>query len=261
MSDSIAATGESVIKAVASQFPNTDFNISRKPNLKSKSDVDAALSEAEKESTIIAYTLVDQNLLNYTREKTAELGLINVDLIAPIISLFQEVTGEEPVGEPGLNRKTDKIYFSKVDAIEFAVKFDDGKDPRSILKADIVIIGVSRTSKTPLCLYLANQGVKASNVPLVIQSPPPKELFKVDSNKIVGLTIRPEKLQEIRKQRLQIMGLPPSNDYTNMEQLLAEYEYATNLMRRLSCPIIDITNRSFEQTATKILEIYQKRKG
>lgn len=228
--------------------------------MKSKSDVDSALSEAEK-TTIIAYTLVHRDLLNYIKERTAELGLVSIDLMASAMNLFQEVTGENPLGEPGLNRKTDKVYFSKVDAIEFAVKFDDGKDPRSILKADIVIIGVSRTSKTPLCLCLANQGIKASNVPLVIQSPPPQELFKVDRNKIVGLTIKPEKLQEIRKQRLQIMGLPPSDDYTSMEQLLAEYEYATNIMRRLSCPVIDITNRSFEQTATKILEIYQKRKG
>jgi regulator of PEP synthase PpsR (kinase-PPPase family) len=131
--------------------------------------------------------------------------------MGPVVDALQAVTHLTPRNEPGLIRKIDEAYFTKIEAIEFAVKFDDGKDPRGLLQADIVITGVSRASKTPLCMYLAHKGIKAANVPLVKEIPPPPELFQVAPHKVIGLTIKPSLLFEIRRERLKAMGLQPSS--------------------------------------------------
>ena len=249
-----------MVRAATVQFNKTKFDIRRKSHINSIAEIEEALLEVRESNAMVAYTIVRQDLLTYIQKRITELNLIGADLMNSLMFSLSALTGQEPLYQPGLNRKVDKTYFSKVDAIEFAVKFDDGKDPRGLLKADVVIIGVSRTSKTPLCMYLAYQGIKAANVPLVVQSPPPEELFKIPSGKVIGLRVKPEKLQEIRKQRLKIMGLPPSTDYTSMEKMLEEYEYASSIMKRIGCPIIDITDRAIEETAVNVIEICRMRK-
>jgi len=160
--------------------------------------------------------------------------------------------------KPGLVRKMDEEYFKKVDAIEFAVKYDDGKDPRGILRADVVVIGVSRTSKTPLCMYLAHKGIKAANVPLVPEVAPPEEIFMLPPHKLIGLVIQPAQLNEIRRERLKTLGLTSTADYASMERILKELEYAENIMKRAGCSVIDVTNKAVEETATRVLEIYHR---
>jgi regulator of PEP synthase PpsR (kinase-PPPase family) len=260
LSDSVGETGELLIRAATVQFENTKFDIRRKTHINSIAEVEEALQEARESNAMVAHTVVNQELLTYIEKRINELNLIGADLINPVLSAMESLTGQHPLYKAGLNRKVDKTYFSKVDAIEFAVKFDDGKDPKGLLKADVVLIGVSRTSKTPLCMYLAYQGIKAANVPLVVQSPLPDELFKLPPGKVVGLRVRPEKLQEIRKQRLKIMGLPPSTDYTSMEKMLEEFEFASAVMKRIGCPIIDITERAIEETAVNVIQLCRMRK-
>ena len=148
--------------------------------------------------------------------------------------------------------------------MEFAVKYDDGKDPRGVLKADLVIIGVSRTSKTPLSMYLANKNIKVANIPLVPEAKVPQELFQIPSKKIVGLTNTPEKLNEIRTERLRALGLSTANSgenkYANMERILEEIDFAESLMKKIGCPIINVSNKAIEETAEKIIT-YLKRNG
>jgi regulator of PEP synthase PpsR (kinase-PPPase family) len=158
-----------------------------------------------------------------------------------------------------LLRKVDEMYYRRVEAVEFAVRYDDGKDPRGITQADIVLVGVSRTSKTPLSMYLAHKRVKVANVPLVPEVAPPEELYKVERGKVIGLVIKPELLNNIRTERLKTLGLSGQASYANFERILEELEFADKIMKKLGCPVIDVTNRAVEETASKILEIYYRR--
>ena len=163
-----------------------------------------------------------------------------------------------PKNQAGLIHSLDHEYFKRVEAVEFAVKYDDGKNPMGLLKADVVIIGVSRTSKTPLSMYLAHKRIKVANVPLVPELAPPEELFKVPPHKVVGLLIDPFKLNEIRAERLKTMGLSDSAVYADMKRIGEELEYAKGIMRRIHCPIINVSNRAIEETAGIILEYVKK---
>lgn len=257
LSDSIGETGEIVVKAAASQF-DTRVDIRRVPFLASEQQIEETLLEAKEAGGIIVYTLVSPALKEFLENKLHQMELAHVDIMGPMLEALGTVTDLKPKYEPGLLRKIDKAYFNKVAAIEFAVKFDDGKDPRGLLRADLVLIGISRTSKTPLCMYLAHKGIKAANVPLVPDVVPPNELYQIPPKKIVGLTLRPSLLLEIRRERLKTMGLSPTADYANPERIFYEIDYALAIMKKLGCPIIDVTNKAMEETAAKLLDYYRK---
>lgn len=258
LSDSIGETGEMVVKAAVSQFDGASIDIRRIPYIHSAQQIEDALQEAAAAHSTVVYTLVRPDLKECLEAKATALGLLYVDIMGPVINALQHLTQLSPRYEPGLIRKIDEAYFAKIEAIEFAVKFDDGKEPRGLLKADIVITGVSRASKTPLCMYLAHKGIKAANVPLVKGVPVPDELYLIDPNKIIGLTIRPSVLHEIRRERLRTMRLSSSAEYANLERILDELRYAEEVMRKIGCPIIDVTNKATEETAARVLEIYRK---
>jgi regulator of PEP synthase PpsR (kinase-PPPase family) len=166
----------------------------------------------------------------------------------------------EPKREAGLNRRLTSYYFDKIEAIEFAVKYDDGKDPRGFRKADVVLIGISRTSKTPLSMYLANKNLKVANLPLVPEVEPSEELFKISPRKIIGLTNSPEVLNNIRRERLKDMGVKHDSAYADLNRILEELEYADKIFERLRCPVIDVSQRAIEETASIIISIISKNK-
>ena len=259
ISDSLGETGEQVAKAAISQFELDDYEIKRFPyvlNLKLLSEI---LKEASNESNaVLFYTLVDKEFIEYIKDFTAESGLIAVDLLSPLIAAIRESTHLEPAREPGTIRKLDEAYFKRVEAIEFAVKYDDGKDPRGLSKADVVILGISRTSKTPLSMYLANKNIKVANVPLVPESVPPKEIYEVPAKRVIGLTNSPTKLNEIREERLKALGLPKGSSYASMERILDEIDYAKKIMKKIGCPIIDVSNKAIEETAELIISILKR---
>ena len=259
ISDSLGETGEQVAKAAISQFELDDYEIKRFPyvlNLKLLSEI---LKEASNESNaVLFYTLVDKEFIEYIKDFTAESGLIAVDLLSPLIAAIRESTHLEPAREPGTIRKLDETYFKRVEAIEFAVKYDDGKDPRGLSKADVVILGISRTSKTPLSMYLANKNIKVANVPLVPESVPPKEIYEVPAKRVIGLTNSPTKLNEIREERLKALGLPKGSSYASMERILDEIDYAEKIMKKIGCPIIDVSNKAIEETAELIISILKR---
>ncbi|MBS4536913.1 kinase/pyrophosphorylase [Clostridium sp. D2Q-11] len=255
LSDSIGETGEEVAQAAVSQFNSGEYEIRRFPYITEESQIIEILEEAKQENCIILFTIVIESLRKFLINKSKEYGIQSIDILEPILNAIQKVVGFEPKREPGLIRKLDENYFRKVAAVEFAVKYDDGKDTRGIKKADIVLIGVSRTSKTPLSMYLAHKNVKVANIPLLPEVKPPKELYEIDPRKIMGLTANPIKLNEIRQERLKALGLGNTANYASMERILREIEYAEELMKDLGCEVIDVSNKAVEETAGVIQEL------
>jgi [pyruvate, water dikinase]-phosphate phosphotransferase / [pyruvate, water dikinase] kinase len=258
VSDSIGETAEFVARAAASQFNSGQIEIRRVPYVKDPGYISEIVEEASDNKGIIAYTLVLPELRDALVEKAAVYKVPVVDIMGPRIDAISTIAENSPKMKPGLLHKLDEDYFRKVEAIEFAVKYDDGKDPRGIVHSDIVILGVSRTSKTPLCMYLAHKRIKAANVPLVPEVAPPQEVFNLPRNKVIGLTIRPQQLNIIRQERLKTLGLTSSADYASFERILKELDYAEEIMKKVGCPVIDVTNKAVEETASKVLEIYFK---
>lgn len=259
VSDSIGETAEMVVRAAASQFNSGTMEIRQVPNISDEATIREIVHQAAESHFMIAYTLVLDQLAEFLRQEAAEAGVVCVDILGPIIAAFEKASQMVPKREPGLLRKVDEMYYRRVEAVEFAVRYDDGKDPRGITMADVVLVGVSRTSKTPLSMYLAHKRIKVANVPLVPELAPPDELFQVERGRVIGLTIKPELLNNIRTERLKTMGLTGQASYANYERILEELEFADKIMKRLGCPVIDVTNKAVEETASKILEIYYRR--
>jgi regulator of PEP synthase PpsR (kinase-PPPase family) len=261
VSDSIGETAEFVVKAVASQYNSGHVDIRRVPFVSDVETIVDVVEEAALGQAMVAYTLVLPELRQAIRKESERHGLIAVDVMGPMMDAFSRLLHLDPHLEPGLIRRLDEEYFRRVAAVEFAVKYDDGKDPRGMLLADVVLIGVSRTSKTPLSMYLANKRLKVANLPLVPEVEPPEELFWVPAKKIIGLTINPRQLNEIRQERLKTLGLHAQANYASMERILEELEYAERIMRRVGCPIFDVSNKAVEEVANKILQLVREETG
>lgn len=255
LSDSIGETAEMVARATASQFDSGRFDIIRVPYITSTEQISETINEAAKHHCIICHTLVSPHLREALLQQASAHGIPTVDIMGPMITAVEKICHIPPKLKPGLVHKMDQEYFRRVEAIEFAVKYDDGRNPWGLLKADVVLIGVSRTSKTPLSMYLAHKRIKAANVPLVPEVPPPEELFQIPAQKIVGLVIDPVQLNEIRRARLKAMGLPDNANYANLARIKEELAYAQEIMRKLRCTVLDVSNKAIEETANRIIEI------
>lgn len=259
VSDSLGETGELVARAAISQFKTEGYEIKRYPYIQGVEKLKDILDEAsQKKNSVFIYTLVDKILIEFVNEYALNTDLLTVDLISPLINALSIKLEEKPSNEPGAIRRLDETYFKRIEAIEFAVKYDDGKDPRGFKDADVVLIGVSRTSKTPLSMYLANKNIKVANLPLVIESEPPKEIFEIPAKKIIGLTNSPEKLNEIREERLRALGLPNGSDYASLRRILGELDFADKIMKKVGCPIIDVSNKAIEETSGIVLSLLSK---
>ena len=262
VSDSVGELGENTVKAAMSQFrPNFEqVEMKKFPYIKNSSQIDEIIREAVNDGAFIVYTLVERELRKFMLNRCVENNIQSVDLLGPMIHLIQHGVKEEPLEKPGLVHKLNDYYFKKIEAIEFAVKYDDGRDPRGILLADIVLVGVSRTSKTPLSQYLANKAYKVANVPLVPEVEPPEELFNVDPNKCFGLVISPNQLNSIRKERLLALGLREDASYATFDRIDKEVKHFYQIVDRIGCKVIDVTNKAVEETANSIIQLYKQLK-
>lgn len=258
ISDSIGETAEFVVRAAASQFNGGDVHIRRVPYVDSKEAISEILQAAKEDSAMVAFTIVVPQLQQFLKKRAAETGVPYVDIMGPMLSALESAYERPPKMEPGLVRKLDEDYFRRVEAIEFAVKYDDGRDPRGLLRADIVLIGVSRTSKTPLSMYLAHKRLKVANVPLVPEVEPPEELFRVSHKKIIGLTIEASHLNRIRTERLKALGLTANANYANVERIQYELDFAENVMKRAGCVMINVSMKAVEETANLIYDMYRQ---
>lgn len=258
VSDSVGETAELVVKAAASQF-NKPVTIKRIPYVEDVSTLSEVVSLAKLNDAIICFTLVKPEMRKYLHEEALKAGVIVNDIMGPLMDQMEKSFGMAPRKEPGMVRKLDEDYFKKIEAIEFAVKYDDGRDPRGILRADIVLVGVSRTSKTPLSQYLAHKRLKVANVPIVPEVEPPEELFKVNPSKCFGLMISADKLNHIRKERLKSLGLDDKAIYANIDRINEELFHFNKIVKRIGCEVIDVSNKAVEETANMILNILSNR--
>jgi regulator of PEP synthase PpsR (kinase-PPPase family) len=255
VSDAAGETGESVVKAAAIQFDPERVDIRRISYIKDTEGIDYVIRAAANSHGIIIFTIVIPELRDYLMEKALYHNVIAVDLLGPIIQLLENELNEKPRRQPGMLHQLNEDYFKRVEAIEFAVKYDDARDYSGIQKADLVLVGVSRTSKTPLSMYLAHKKLKVANVPLIPEVKPPDELFKVPKHKVVGLRISSGKLIEIRKERLLTLGLAADALYAQIERIQKELEHAESVMARIGCVVIDVSNKAVEETASMIEEM------
>ena len=260
VSDSIGETAEFVVRAVASQFNGKTVDIHKYPYMEDKESIDEVILSAKESKALVVFTLVVPELKTYILEQANKHQVPIVDVMGPLLTIMEDLLQTKQSGKPGLVRKLDEDYFRKVEAIEFAVKYDDGRDPRGLLRADVVLIGVSRTSKTPLSMYLANKRLKVANVPLVPEVEPPEELFLLLAEKCIGLTINSDQLNGIRTERLKALGLTAQANYATMDRIETELEYSRKIMERVGCPVIDVSIKAVEETANIILDIIRRNK-
>lgn len=255
VSDSIGETANQVAVAAASQF-DEKVDVKRIPYIKSLEDVEEVMKTVEKcENAIIVSTIITVNVREYLTQKAMEKNISVMNVLGPILNVASNILKVHPSYNPGAMRKTDEEYYKRIEAMEFAMQYDDSKDYRGLRNADVVLIGLSRTSKTPLCMYLANKGIKAINIPLMPEIGVPDELFEIDRKKVFGLTINPIRLIEIRKKRLdKFHRLTANIEYAGDARVLEELEYADKIMRKVGCRVIDVTERAIEDTALIIIE-------
>ena len=255
ISDSVGETSLKLVNAATAQFPNVDFDLSyRFPFTKDEEELTSILSDALKDSAIVVTTLVSDNLTKIIEDFGDRTGLQYINLMSPFIKIVHQKTGVAPLQEAGVVHKLNQEYFDRVAAIEFAVKYDDGKDAKGFLEADLVLLGISRTSKTPLSMYLANKRIKVANLPLIPEVPLPEQIKSVPKEKLIGLMIEPEVQKKIRMSRLNSLGLAENSRYSDINRIKEEVDYALNVFDELGAFTLDVTNKSIEESATLILE-------
>lgn len=255
ISDSIGETSNQVAVAAASQFKDSVV-VKRLPYIKTLEDVDDVIKSLEDyEKVMIVSTIITVNVREYLTQKATEKNIFVINVLGPIINVASTLLNKLPDNNPGAMWNTDDEYFKRIEAMEFAMQYDDSKDYRGLKNADVILIGLSRTSKTPLCMYLANKGIKAINIPLVPEVGVPDELFEVDKRKVFGLVINPLQLIEIRKKRLdKFHRMPNDIEYASDARILEEFEFSDKIIEKVGCKTINVTQRAIEDTALIILE-------
>jgi [pyruvate, water dikinase]-phosphate phosphotransferase / [pyruvate, water dikinase] kinase len=259
VSDSTGETAHRLVQALEAQFPDQEFEEVRHPRVESIGDLEQAVTRARGRPAVVVYTLVDPEMRDAMRRLCRRARVHYCDLLGHPIDAVARVSGRAARMTPGTHAPLNPAYFRRIEAMEFAVKYDDGVGA-GLDEADIVLVGVSRTSKTPLSIYLGYLGHKVANVPIVKGIEPPRELWEIDPAKIVGLTIDPNRLAEIRRGRLRNLGAR-SRRYAELMEVYEELDVAAAVHRRLGCPVIDISELSIEETAHRIIRIVEGRKA
>ena len=261
VSDSTGETAARLVQALEAQFPDQDFEEIRHARVETVNDLELAVGTARGRPAVVIYTLVHPEMRDAMRRLCRRARVHYCDLLGHPIDAVARVSGQVAARRPGSRPPLNSAYFKRMEAIEFAVRFDDGVG-RGLQDADVVLVGVSRTSKTPLSIYLGYLGHKAANVPVVKGIEPPNELFEIDRRKVVGLTIDANRLMEIRRARVRSMGAGSRNrQYAELVEIYDELEEASKLHRRLGCPVIDISELSIEETAQQILRTVESRRA
>lgn len=254
ISDSAGETASKLSSAIMAQFPGVEFELYRRVFIRTTSALLKTLTEAKKRNAIVLHTLIIDELVDLMNQFCEQSHLIHFDLLTPLIREVSKRSGFEPSKEPGALHHLDDNYFKRIKAIEFAVKYDDGKDPRGFLEADIVLLGISRTSKTPLSQFLGNKGLKVANLPVIPQAHIPKQIWEIDPKKIVGLTNDLDVLIRFRRERMIAYGLDPDTAYSDLDKIKEELSFADELYDKIGCLKINVASRSIEETASLIMD-------
>jgi regulator of PEP synthase PpsR (kinase-PPPase family) len=258
VSDSTGETAERVVRAALVQFPSHRARVRLFTRVRDREGVAEVVKRAAESRAMVVYTLVGSDLRQYCYDLSLAHDVEAVDVIGALIGKVSTFLGAPPLGAPTATQPLSEEYFRRVEAIEFSVKSDDGKEPRNLRRADLVLVGVSRTSKTPLSTYLAGRGLRVANVPLVLGVPPPEELLELPRERVVGLTIDLPQLLEIRLARLRQLGMPTDTNYGTRSHVQEELDYARRIYEERGWFALDVSGRAIEETATIILEHYKE---
>ncbi|WP_340588220.1 pyruvate, water dikinase regulatory protein [Erythrobacter alti] len=261
LSDSTGETLEMIAKAALAQFEDSDVERHFWPMVRSRQHLDRIVEEFKRNPGLVLYTLVNESIREQLEERCRALGVKHVDALDAVTLALEERLGQEAKGRPGRQHAMDDAYFARVDAIQFTIAHDDGIGFENWEEADIVLAGVSRTSKTPTSIYLANRGFKVANIPLVVESPPPENLFTLRHPMVVGLTTAPERLVQIRRNRLLSLNETAETSYVDGERVRSEVSFARRMFADNGWPVIDVTRRSIEETAAAVIRLHQEREG
>jgi regulator of PEP synthase PpsR (kinase-PPPase family) len=260
ISDATGETAEKVVRAALLQFSGVPVQIRMYTRVRLEAEMRSIVGRAKQLGALVVFTVVSNAHREILRALCDEEHVDSVDLIGTLMAKLTGFLGEQPRGVPGLLHTVSDEYFRRIEAVEFTVRNDDGKEPRNLPKADLVLVGVSRTSKTPLSTFLAQKGFKVSNVPLVLDIPPPEELFQIDQEKIFGLTIKPDALMQIRQSRLKHMGMPSETSYGQRDHIEREIAFAQKIFREHPMwPVMEISGKAVEETAADIMRIKKDR--
>ncbi|MBI3803725.1 MAG: kinase/pyrophosphorylase [Nitrospirae bacterium] len=253
VSDATGETAEKICQAALSQFADEKIVLARRHYIRSESQIEEVLQEAKARKGLIIFTFVSESLRLKIREGALQSGLLAVDLLGPLLTAMSHFLKSRPRSEPGRLHRIDTDYFSRVEAVQFTVKHDDGQNLQGVRQADIVLVGPSRTAKTPLSIYLAQFGYKVANIPIILNIPLPKEIKTIDPVKIVALIIDPQRLMEIREARLTRLNRRVAG-YADMEAIIQELNYCREIYRQNpQWGIIDVSGRAVEEVATDIM--------
>ena len=261
VSGGTGSSGAQVVETVRVQFPEAEVEVVKVPFVRSAEEIAAVVARAAAGGNLIVHTLQDPDLRRELLDRSAAAGLATVDLMGDLLQELAALLGQEPLAQPGLYRRLHRAYFDRVEAIEYSIAHDDGQDPRGLERADIILVGVSRAGKTPLSMYLAMQGWKTANIPMVPQVPLPRELEKVDPKRVIGLVIDYEQLIKHRQKRQAETGMRGASNYIEPARVFDEIEVARQEIRRHRFATIDVTNKPIESSAREVVELLTHRLG
>ena len=262
MSDGTGETASAVARAVLVQYKQDQVSLIRHQNIRTTEQALSAIEKIQnKEKSLLIYTMVLPEMRKTIQEICLREKINTIDLLGPLFKNFDGVLESNEEKKPGLLRSVDEDYFKRIAATEFSLRHDDGKSVKRLKDADIVLVGVSRTSKTPLSIYLSFRGWKVANVPLVLGIPLPENLVEVDYRKIIGLTIDIDNLIRIRKNRLKKFGWNFNREYADKAHILKEMEYSREVFEKHRWPVVNVTDRALEETAGEVIRIIRARTG
>ena len=262
ISDSTGGTLNSVAKACLAQFEGVEAEQHFWPLVRTQAQLRGALAGIEKNPGPVLYTLVDGALTDALEKHCAHLKVPSLSILGGALKMLSDAFGRQSLAEPGLQHKLNAEYFARMEAVDYALHHDDGQKTGAALDdADVVLVGVSRTSKTPTCVYLANRGIKAANIPHVPGATFPAAALALKGPMIVALTASPERLVDIRRNRLAHLGQVKETDYLDLEKVREEVREARKFYAAQDWPVIDVTRRSVEETAAEIVSMLEKRKN
>ena len=260
LSDGTGETAKAMTRAAITQFQSKEIFFTSYKNVRTQEHIDAIFLEVALHYDMIVYTIVSTELRKYVQEKSRKERIRSVDLLGPLLISFANVFEMEPDYQPGLLHAVNDKYFEKVAAVEFTLNHDDGRNLKSLDECDVVLVGISRTSKTPLSIFLSMEGLKVVNIPIINKIPLPENLFTIDQRKIFGLTIDPETLREIRQNRLSKLGTRAAGDYATDKKVGEEIEWANSLFEEnRRWPVFNVTNKALEETASEIMKLLNMR--
>ncbi|WP_110298528.1 pyruvate, water dikinase regulatory protein [Blastomonas natatoria] len=261
LSDSTGETLENIAKAALAQFDAVEIIKHFWPMVRSETHLDRILDEVAANPGLVLFTLVNPDIRAKLERRCRVLGLPMVPALDAVSDALSNLLGQAAKARPGRQHVLDAAYFARVEAIQFTIAHDDGQNWENWEAADIVLAGVSRSSKTPTSIYLANRGYKTANIPIVVESPPPPSLFSLRHPLVVGLTTNPERLIAVRRNRLLSLNQAPETDYVNDEKVKAELAFARRMFADNGWPVIDVTRRSIEESAAAIINLFNEREA